>query len=179
MPRFVALLRGINVGRGNRVPMAGLQRLLEDLGYGDVRTLLNSGNAVFTSSGRSSLKHAQSIAQALHTTFGITTPVIVKSAAEFSLIVTQCPCIPPESEHSRFLVAYAMDPAALRTLVPLGQLAQEPERLVVTERAAYLYCPHGLLESKVGEAMLGKAGRLVTTRNLATTLKLAALLGAA
>jgi uncharacterized protein (DUF1697 family) len=62
---------------------------------------------------------------------------------------------------------------------PLVPLAKAPERLIVTEHAAYLYCPDGILQSKVGEAMLGKAGKGVTTRNWATVLKIHALLGAA
>jgi uncharacterized protein (DUF1697 family) len=45
-----ALLRGINVGRAKRVAMADLRSLVEDLGYGEVGTLLNSGNVVFTTS---------------------------------------------------------------------------------------------------------------------------------
>ena len=49
MPQFVALLRGVNVGKGNRLPMVELKALLQRLDYTDVSTLLNSGNAVFTS----------------------------------------------------------------------------------------------------------------------------------
>lgn len=52
MPRFVALLRGVNVGKGKRVPMAELRKVLTALDYRDVQTLLNSGNAVFESGGR-------------------------------------------------------------------------------------------------------------------------------
>jgi hypothetical protein len=82
MPRFTVLLRGVNVGKGKRVPMAGFKRLLEELGYTDVRTLLNSGNAVFASAGRSGAKHALAIAAEVERRFGVLTPVIVKSAAE-------------------------------------------------------------------------------------------------
>ena len=78
MPRFVVLLRGVNVGKGNRVPMAEFKAMLEGLGYTSVSTVLNSGNAVFTSTGRSSSKHAASIAATLQQTMGVTTPVIVK-----------------------------------------------------------------------------------------------------
>lgn len=177
MPRFVVLLRGVNVGKGNRLPMAGFKAMLEGLGYSEVQTLLNSGNAVFESTGRSSRKHAAAIAAGVLSEFGITTPVIVKSAAEFLAVVRGNPMAPREPDHSRFVVAFASDEADLRTLQPLVSLAQAPERLVVTGAAAYLYCPAGLLESKVGEAMVGKAGRAVTTRNWATVLKLAALLG--
>ena len=57
MPRFVALLRGVNVGGNKRVPMAELRVALEALGYTNVRTLLNSGNAVFDSTIRLSATH--------------------------------------------------------------------------------------------------------------------------
>ncbi len=176
MPQFVALLRGVNVGKGHRVPMAGLKLMLEGLGYSAVKTLLNSGNAVFVSTGRSQARHAALIADALQETYGVSTPVIVKSAAEIQTIIDDQPIAPPEAQHSRFLVAFAQEQSALQALEPLRSLAEEPERLVITPHAAYLHAPAGLLESKVGKALVGKPGRDVTTRNWATVLKLGALL---
>lgn len=176
MPRFVVLLRGVNVGKGNRVPMAEFKRLLETLGYTDVKTLLNSGNAVFASSTRSGVQHAKAIAAAVQATFGVPAPVIVKSAAELAAIISGNPIVPPASEHSRFLVAFGQQEAALHALRALQPLAQPPERLVITGEAAYLHCPAGLLESKAGKALLGRAGKGVTTRNWATVLKLGALM---
>lgn len=178
MSRFLALLRGVNVGKGNRVPMAELRRMLGDLGYTDVATLLNSGNAVFTSSDRAVAHHAKVIAASLQEEFAVSTPVIVKSAAEFRTIIAENPVTPGEAEHSRFLIAFANDGAALRSLEPLLPLVVPPERLIITAHAAYLHCAAGILESKVGAAMLGKAGQGVTTRNWATVLKLSALLDA-
>lgn len=177
MPRFVVLLRGVNVGKGNKVPMADFRSMLEGLGYSAVRTLLNSGNAVFTSTGGSSRKHADAVSVAVQERFGISTPAMVKSAAEFAAIVTGNSIVPPETDHSRFLVAFAMDPARLDELNALQGLLQPGERFVVTEHAAYLHCASGLLESKLGEAILGKAGRSITTRNWSTVLKLSSLLG--
>lgn len=155
--------------------MAEFKRVLEELGYTDVKTLLNSGNAVFTSAGRSSPKHARAIATAVQTKFGVSTPVIIKSAAELSAVVKGNPMSPPEADYSRFLVVFGPDDRALPALRPLQSLAQSPERFVITNVAAYLYCPDGLLESKVGAALLGKAGKDITTRNWGTVLKLAAL----
>lgn len=177
MPRFVVLLRGVNVGKGNRVPMADFRPALEQLGYTAVRTLLNSGNAVFSATGRSPRRHADTIAALVRERYGVATPVVVKSAAEFEAIVQGNPIVPPAADHSRFLVAFAMDPARLAELDSLQPLVRPGERLVVTDRAAYLHCAGGLLESKVGEAILGKVGRGATTRNWATVLKIEALLG--
>ncbi len=176
MPRYVVLLRGVNVGKGNRVPMAEFKQLLEELDHTHVKTLLNSGNAVFTSGARSVPKLATAIAEHLETRFGVTTPVMVKSAAEVATIISDNPMPPPDDHHSRFLVAFGPTEAAVRALEPLVALARPPERLIVTKHAAYLYCPDGILQSKVGEAMLGKAGKGVTTRNWATVLKIHALL---
>jgi uncharacterized protein (DUF1697 family) len=176
MPRFVVLLRGVNVGKGPRVPMAEFRRLLEDLGHADVRTLLNSGNAVFSSPGRSAGAHATAISAALHEGMGASIPVVVNSASDFGAIVAECPIAPPEGERSRFLVAFPREADALRDLLALAPLANSRERYVVGRRAAYLYCAGGILQSRVANALLGKAGRGVTTRNWATVLKLEELL---
>ncbi len=177
MGLFVVLLRGVNVGKGNKVPMAEFRAALEELGYSAVATLLNSGNAVLSSANRSPAKLATAIASAVQARFGVVTPVIVKSAAEFTAIVANNPIAPPESDNSRFLVAFAMDRSKVRELATLRSLLQPGERLAITEHAAYLHCAEGLLKSKAGEAMLGKASGSITTRTWGTTLKLAALLG--
>lgn len=178
MPRFAVLLRGVNVGNSNRVPMADFRAMLEALGHSDVQTLLNSGNAVFTSTSRSTARLAADIAAALQGRMGVTVPVVVKSAREFRAIVDGNPIVPPEEDHSRFLVAFSMDPDRLKELEDLLPLLHPGERLVITAQAAYLHGAGGLLESRVGKAMLGKGAKGITTRNWATTLKLFALLGA-
>lgn len=175
MPRFIVLLRGVNVGKGHRVPMAEFKRLLESLGYTGVKTLLNSGNAVFASSRRSPARHAHSITAGVQATFGVSTPVVVKSADQLSAIVEGNPLGAAASDRSRLLVIVGMDSSALRALEPLLPLAQGKERLVITDVAAYLHCPGGLLESKIGKAVLGRAGKAVTSRNWTTVLKLEAL----
>jgi uncharacterized protein (DUF1697 family) len=159
--------------------MAEFKLLLEGLGHTQVKTLLNSGNAVFTSPGRSAAKHAGAIGASVQSKFGLSTPVIVKAAAELTAIVQGNPMVPPEPEHSRFLVVVGPDRNALATLRPLLALVQGSERLIITKDAAYLHCPDGLLVSKVAAVLLGKAGRALTSRNWATMLKLATLVNAA
>lgn len=75
MTSFVALLRGVNVGRGNRLPMADLRAQLAALGYTNVRTLLNSGNAVFDRGSRSANAHAIRIRAAIVEKLGVDIPV--------------------------------------------------------------------------------------------------------
>jgi uncharacterized protein (DUF1697 family) len=158
--------------------MVEFRAMLEGLGYTNVSTLLNSGNAVFTSAARSQRKHETAIAAALQDTMEVATPVIVKSAADCAAVLEASPINPPEAEHSKYLVAFAADEEALLELKPLQELAQTPERFIVTNVAAFLHCPVGVLQSRVGEALLGKAGKRVTTRNWATVLKLSNVVGA-
>lgn len=175
MTTFVALLRGVNVGKAKRVPMAEFRKLLAALGYTDVVTLLNSGNAVFRSRSGATSQHAAVIAAAIARKMKIEVPVIVKSARDIAAIVAGNPFTVDKSEHARFLVAFAQEPGTLEDLVALEPLVKAPERFAIGKHAAYLLCADGILTSKAGEALLGKAGRRATTRNLATTLKLHAL----
>jgi len=177
VPQFVVLLRGVNVGKGNRVPMAAFRLLLEAQGFTEVKTLLNSGNAVFRSAARSAASHAKTIGARLQEKLGVSVLVVVKSSSEFLATVAENPVALPEADHSRFLVAFAQDQGATRGLSVLLPMLQSPERFHVGNHAAYLHCANGILQSKAGSALLGKAGREITTRNWATVLKLNALLG--
>jgi uncharacterized protein (DUF1697 family) len=175
VPKFVALLRGINVGKAKRVPMADLRALLTELGYTDVVTLLNSGNAVFRATRGAQAKHAANITAALSEKLKVEVPVTVKSAKELSAIVAENQLAGQATNHSHLLVVFAQDNATLSGLGAVESLVVLPEQFLVGKNAAYLHCATGILESKAGKTLLGKAGRSVTTRNWATILKLQAL----
>jgi uncharacterized protein (DUF1697 family) len=176
MPRFVALLRGVNVGGNKRVPMADLRVALEALGYTNVRTLLNSGNAVFDSRIRFSATHESRIQAAILDAMQIDVPVIVKSAKEFEAIESENSLAGLATDPSRLFVAFARDATALNGLASILGLLEAPEQFRIGKEAAYLWCPDGISQSKAGEALLGKVGKAVTTRNWATALKISAML---
>jgi uncharacterized protein (DUF1697 family) len=175
MPRFVVLLRGVNVGKAKRVSMAEFRALLAELSYTGVATLLNSGNAVFTADSGTAAEHAANIALAIASKLNVEVPVIVKSAKELSAIVAGNPIRARATLHSRLLVAFAQSTMALSGLKAIEPLVVPPEQFSVGKHAAYLLCATGILESEAGAALLGKAGRSATSRNWATTLKLQAL----
>lgn len=175
MPTFIALLRGVNVGKAKRVPMAELRALLSGLGYTGVVTLLNSGNAVFCATRGTPATHSAAIAAAIYAQLEVEVPVIVKSANELAAIVSENPIKAGVEEHSRLLVAFVQDTKALSGLASIEALVAPPEQFAVGRNAAYLLCAAGILESKAGEALLGKAGKSATTRNWATVLKLQGL----
>ncbi len=174
--RYVALLRGINVGRAKRVAMQDLRALLERLGYGDVRTLLNSGNAVFTGSG-TARQHEQRIQEALATELGVPARVIVLSGRDVATVINENPFDGSDINPSWLLVAVLAAPADRERLLPLTLEDWGADSVAVGSRAAYLWCAGGILESRLPEAMDRLVKDRVTTRNLATIGKIAALTG--
>ncbi|HEY8491540.1 MAG TPA: DUF1697 domain-containing protein [Dehalococcoidia bacterium] len=175
--RYVALLRGINVGRAKRVAMADLRGLLQDLGYADVRTLLNSGNVVFTAPDGTPDGAAARIGQAMAARLGVSARVTVISAAELSAVVGENPLLPVADDPARLLVAVLADPADRPRLEPLTAQDWSPEALALGRRAAYLWCPDGFMASRLREAVESALGDAVTMRNWATVTKLHALAG--
>ena len=175
MPRFVALLRGVNVGKSQRVPMADLRTLLTGLGHTRVATLLNSGNAVFDAELGGPAEHAQAIAAAIRARLNLQVPVVVVSAADLAAIVEQVPFEVDAGEHPRFLVVFAQDSLALPGLAAIEPLLLPGERYAIGAHAAYLLCAAGILQSKAGAALLGKVAGSASTRNWATVRKLLAL----
>lgn len=169
--RYVALWRGINVGKAKRLAMAELKALLTELGAMNVVTLLNSGNAVFDAKKKID---AGRIRAAVAGRLGVDAAVILKTADEWAAIAAQP--IDEADDPSRLLVAITADVAALRTVADIA--ADSGERFVVTAHAAYLWCGNGILESQAAVALLKKLGERGTTRNWATVQKLAALAAA-
>lgn len=175
MMRFAALLRGVNVGKARRLPMAELRALLARMGYKEVATLLNSGNVVFSAAKGTPALHAAAIAAAVARELGVDVPVVVKSSSELAGIVAGNPFGVGAIDASRLLVAYVQDEKSLSGLAAVARLVEPSERFVIGKKAAYLHCANGILGSRAGEALLGKAGATATTRNWSTTLKLNAL----
>ena len=173
--RLVALIRGINVGRAKRVAMADLRTLVEKLGYRDVRTLLNSGNVVFTSRGGTPGAAAIRIEQAMARHPGISARVIVVTAAELAVAVSANPLVKIATNPSRLMVAFLAhqpDRARLRALVKQDWA---PERLALGARVAYLWCPEGVIASPLSDAVGRVLGDAMTVRNWSTVTKLHAL----
>lgn len=176
MPRFVALFRGINVGKAKRVAMADLRALLESLGYSEVKTLLNSGNAVFGGPAKPPSKHAQRIQSSVASELGVDSLVIVKSAKDVASVIAGNALKNREADPSRLLVALTMDSKALSALDSMAKADWGAEEIHVGKHAAYIWCANGILESKVAVALLKGLASSGTTRNWATVEKIHALL---
>ncbi len=177
MTTCAALLRGINVGRAKRIAMADLRGLIEKLGYGEVRTLLNSGNVVFEASRPKAKKIAAELEAAIADACGFPVPVVVITAADLAAIVRANPLAQGARNPSRLLVAFVSKPAVLVQAKPLLAQSWEPDALAIGSKAAYLWCANGVIESKLMQGFARITGDAATTRNWATVLKLQALAG--
>lgn len=173
--RYIALIRGVNVGRAKRVAMVDLRLLMDKLGYSDVRTLLNSGNIVFTAPRDVRGDGAERIEEAMAKQLGVSVRVTVLTAAEIALIVRENPLGDVATNSSRLLVAVLRNPMDRKKLEPLTKMDWGHEALGVGRRVAYLWCPNSIIDSPLARTVNRALGDGVTARNWATILKLQAM----
>jgi uncharacterized protein (DUF1697 family) len=176
MARYVAFFRGVNVGKAKRLAMDDLRSLLQALGYADVRTLLNSGNALFSTRAASAKRMASRIRSEVARKLGVDALVIVKSAKDIAAIVADNALQEIASDPARLLVALNNEARPIAALESLAKRDWGDERVHVGRHAAYLWCAHGILESRAAGALLGSLAGAGTTRNWATLRKIHALL---
>ncbi|MES3025241.1 MAG: DUF1697 domain-containing protein [Pseudomonadota bacterium] len=174
MTQYIALLRGINVGKAKRVAMLELRALMEELGYTGVTTLLNSGNVVFEAARTDSAKAAAAIEKAIENHFKFPVPVIVITARELRTAIAENPFPEAAATPSQYLVAFAAETAPMVKAQALLAQSWSPDALAIRDKTAYVWCAGGILESALAQAFTRATGPAITTRNWATMLKLQA-----
>ena len=171
----IALLRGINVGKAKRVPMADLRELFEALGYTKVSTLLNSGNVIFTGRRETPAQAEKRIETAIEERFGFPSRTTVLTGEELDAIVAGNSLGDVATDPSRLLIAVLKTPADRARIEHLLGQDWSPGRLALGARSAYLWCPEGMIDSALAIAAARVLGESVTTRNWSTVMKLHAL----
>jgi uncharacterized protein (DUF1697 family) len=156
--------------------MADLRDLLASLGYSNVRTLLNSGNVVFTAPAKIKGDHGARIEAGLAKRVGISSRVIVLSAEEVATLVAENSLAGTVKDFSRLLVFALAAPGDRERLRELAGRRWAVGELVLGSRAAFVWSPDGLLDSAVAVAVGKALGDRATSRNWATMLKIDALL---
>ncbi len=186
---FVALFRAVNVSGRNKIPMAGLRALLEGLGLRDVRTHLQSGNAVFDADAGSALELATAIEVRIERDLGPRVGVLVLPADRFAAVVTANPFLSADEAtlHATFLfgsggdsdfgeaseAAYSAVYEAAFKKLELPAIEGEEAAFVgvppLAEPVVYLRLPHGYGRTKLNNAYFErKLGVAATTRNWRT-----------
>ena len=177
--RAVALLRGINVGGNKLVDMARLRDLLTGLGYSNVRTYLQSGNAVFSCPPDQADTAASQLEDAIAGEFGFACRVIVRTAPELAAAISADPLLHLVEDPSRHFLGFLSDPPLSEGVARLSGEDFGIDQLRIVDRHVYLWCPNGLMGSPFGKLNFDRVlGVAVTMRNWNTVSKLAGLLAA-
>lgn len=149
MTTYVALLRGVNVGGNNKVPMATLRELCEGIGGTDVRTYVQSGNVVFTAGRKATGSVADALGGAIAAALDLRITVVVRTAAEMAAVVAAMPYptdgVDPTTLHVGFL-RDAPTPAAVEAL---AATSFPPNEYTVIGREVHLRAPDGLGRTKL------------------------------
>ena len=174
--RYVALLRGINVGKARQIGMPRLAEVLTADGHGNVRTHLRSGNVVLDSP----LGEAELVAdleKAIEKEFGFAVPVVVRTAAEIAAVIAGDPFATVATDPARYLVTFLPRPPGKERVADLPPVEGGGEYLV-RGRELYLWLPDGVANTPLAawkwDRLLGVAG---TGRNWNTVTKLGELSG--
>jgi uncharacterized protein (DUF1697 family) len=176
VPRYVALLRSVNLGSYGRIAMTDLRESFARLGYDDVVTYIASGNVLFSTPSKSEKAIVDAIEAQLSEDFGDAPAVLLRTVAELRRIGTASPyakaAASPARHHVTFLAtAPSKDVLKRLELPPSGQ-----DELVVDGREVYVHTPNGYAETKyTGSFLERRLGVVSTTRNWNTVTKLCEL----
>ena len=174
MTRYVALLRGINVGRAKAVSMAQLASVFSEMGFTDVTTVLRSGNVVFGARAVASADAPVHIEAAVLAATGVHSSVLLLDSAEFLTILDTNPLVTEVTDGSKSFVTFVTSMPALLELPDASALA--PELLAVGPAAVYQWMPDGSLHTRVGRSFWKQFDAPVTARNWNTAQKLRGIL---
>lgn len=172
MKTFISLLRGINVGGHNKIPMSELRTVCEELGWKNIRTYIQSGNLIFEASAKPAALEAK-LEKAIAKRFGLSIPVIIRSAADWSSFPKTNP-FPDACEKEPHLVALCVSKAPTKSdaVKVLRERATNGERVEQVGDTLWIHFPNGVARSKLPPLFDRVVGSPVTARNWLTVLKL-------
>jgi uncharacterized protein (DUF1697 family) len=173
---YVALLRGINVGGRNKVPMHTLRELIAGIGGTGVRTHLQSGNAVFTHEEEDAQRLAAGLERRIADELDLTISCLVRTGADLRRAVEANPFPMEGVDGSRFLVVFLSGPVPLDRLATIDPAAHAPDEFRAGEREIYGLFPESIRDSKLAALLTDrKLGVTATARNWNTVTKLGEL----
>jgi uncharacterized protein (DUF1697 family) len=175
--RYAALLRGVNVGGNKKIAMADLRLLLTGLGHADVKTHLQSGNAVFTAASADAAAVAAELEAALAAELGLASRVLLRTGPELTAVVDGNPFPSAEDDPSHHLVQFLFEPLNQADRAHLSELdpaAFAPEDYRIGDGVIYFRFVPNFMDSKLNGAFTKHAGKRValTGRNWNTVRKL-------
>lgn len=172
---YIALLRGINVGGNNKLPMRDLVTLLEALSLQNVKTYIQSGNVVFQSEQTDTAQLSQAITNAIRQRHGFAPSVLLLDLNSYGKAMAANPFPEGEAE-PKSLHLFFMDASPQNLdVVALDRVKLPNERYQLIDQVFYLYAPDGIGRSKLAEAIGKGWGVNITARNWRTVREVMAI----
>jgi uncharacterized protein (DUF1697 family) len=169
MAQHILLLRGINLGSRNRISMPSLRAALDDAGFEDVRTYLQSGNVVLSGVGDVATK----VERLIKKEFGLDIPVVVRTRAQLAKVVELNPLAKVAKNPKRYQVSFLDAKPSRDTVRRVEEAAAKGERVVVHGREIYAWHPDTIARSRLWALLAGQdLGVTATARNWTTVQKL-------
>lgn len=178
MPRYVALLRSVNIAGHGRVAMNELRASFDKLGYTGIVTYIQSGNVLFGTRSKSEPAIVSAIEERLTQDFGATPTVVLRSVPELLRVGRSSPYAKKGADPARHHVTFLAENPDKQMVASLVLPPSGRDELVVDGREVYVHTPDGYANSKLtGTLLERRLGVLSTTRNWNTVTKLCALAG--
>jgi uncharacterized protein (DUF1697 family) len=175
--RQIVLLRGINLGSRNRIAMPELRAVFEETGYDDVRTYLQSGNIVLSSTALAA-KVARESERLIANAFGLEIAAVVRTRKQLAEVVRRNPLAKVAEDPKRYQVSFLEKKPSAALVGKLESAAAESERLVAIGSELYAWHPAGVARSRLWAMLAGRdLGVKATARNWTTVTKLLELAG--
>jgi uncharacterized protein (DUF1697 family) len=176
MDIYAALLRGINVGGHNKLPMLTLIKILEGLGAQSVKTYIQSGNVVFQCKEVDTIEFANAISLEIEKKCGFAPKVLLLTADDLDNAIDENPFPVPEGDASALHLGFLAAEPENVNIEKLTSLKTESEHYCLTPKVFYLYAPDGVGKSRLAAAAEKIIGVDVTDRNWNTVCKLREML---
>jgi uncharacterized protein (DUF1697 family) len=175
MQTYIIMLRGINLGAKRKMPMQELKTLLTKLGFSDVETYIQSGNALVKHNTETSEQALEKkIETAIATQFGFDVPVMIRNKSDFEILFNNNPFIGKEGiDIEKLHVTFLEKIPELAQLEKINTYNYEPDVFQIINKEAYLHCPVDYGHTKLSNTFFeSKLKMKTTTRNWKTVTKL-------
>jgi uncharacterized protein (DUF1697 family) len=172
MAQHIVLLRGINLGSRNRIAMPALRTALEEAGFHDVRTYLQSGNVVLSTAAKAdAVTHG--VRRLIAQEFGLDIAVVTRTRAQLARVVERNPLAKVAKNPKRYQVSFLDAKPSAAVVRQIEETAANDERVVVDGREVYAWHPDTIARSKLWALLAGQSlGVTATARNWTTVTKL-------
>jgi uncharacterized protein (DUF1697 family) len=175
---YLALLRGINVGGKNKLPMKELAELFVKAGCGEVRTFIQSGNVIFSADSDLAPSLPGALTAGIAERFGLKVPVLLRTTGQLAQVVHNNPFIEEGADQNTLHVVFLADQPTAERIEKLDPNRSPPDLYVVHGQEIYLRLPNGVGNSKLTNAYFdGKLATISTGRNWRTVTTLLGLMG--